>query len=96
MDSTFLIKEGTVTKALAGRDKGKVFIILKILSEDYVLIVDGKRRTLENPKKKKIKHLAIYKDVIELNVEYLNDSYIRKMLKPYSNEGGEGLWQKKM
>ncbi len=43
----------------SGRDKGRVFIIRKVLDESYVLIVDGVMRKLEKPKMKKIKHLDI-------------------------------------
>ncbi len=43
----------------SGRDKGRVFIIKKVLDENYVLITDGVMRKLDKPKKKKLKHLAI-------------------------------------
>ncbi len=85
MDLTFLLERGRLARALAGRDKGEVFVITEILSKDYVLIADGKRRSLRNPKKKKIKHLSLYKDKIILDGDNLTDSYIRKMLKPYGN-----------
>ncbi|RVU54071.1 KOW domain-containing RNA-binding protein [Anaerosphaera multitolerans] len=84
MEKTFLIEVGQVVKAKAGRDIGGIFLVYKVLDESYVLIVDGKRRKLANPKKKKVKHLIIYKDRINLDVENLNDSYIRKALKPYN------------
>ncbi|HHU49321.1 MAG: RNA-binding protein [Caldicoprobacterales bacterium] len=48
---------GRVVLAKAGRDKGKAFIIIRRLDDEYVLIADGERRTIDKPKKKKIKHL---------------------------------------
>ncbi|MGO1580355.1 MAG: KOW domain-containing protein [Peptoniphilaceae bacterium] len=84
MDKTFTIKVGLVVKSMAGRDAGEVFLINKVIDESFVYIVNGKTRKLANPKKKKIKHLALYKDCIDLNVENLNDAYIRKALNNYS------------
>jgi large subunit ribosomal protein L14e len=48
---------GRVVLAKAGRDKGKAFIIIQRLDDEYVLIADGAGRTIDKPKKKKIKHL---------------------------------------
>lgn len=84
MDNTFFIKVGQIVKSKAGRDSGKVFIIKDILDKDYVAIVDGKLRKLAKPKKKKIKHLMIYKDIINIENADINDSYIRNKLKDYS------------
>ena len=50
------ITVGSAVYSRAGRDKGDLFIVLKV-EEDYVYLVDGKKRRIANPKKKKIKHL---------------------------------------
>lgn len=84
MDKTFFIEVGQVVKSKAGRDIGELFLVYKVLDENFVLIVNGKSRLLEKPKKKKIKHLVIYNDVIDINVDNLNDSFIRKALKTYN------------
>lgn len=42
--------------SLAGRDQGKLFYVVDT-REEYVLIADGKGRKLENPKRKKLKHV---------------------------------------
>ena len=42
------ISKADIIVSMAGRDKGGLF---------YVLRVDGKQRTMENPKRKKLKHL---------------------------------------
>ena len=47
---------GDICVSLAGRDKGKYFLIVKV-DGDYAFIVDGKTRKVLNPKKKKLKHL---------------------------------------
>ena len=51
---------GQLVFSKAGRDKGKKFIITAVDKDSgYVYIVDGKLRRVENPKKKKIKHLEV-------------------------------------
>ncbi len=50
---------GQMVFSKAGRDKGKAFIIIKHADEQYVYIVDGDLRRMDNPKKKKLKHLEI-------------------------------------
>lgn len=51
---------GRLVCSVAGRDTGKVYIIIDILSETMVHVVDGKTRKLAAPKKKNIKHLMAY------------------------------------
>ncbi len=52
----FGLGEYVVSKA--GRDKGRLFIIIGIIDDIYVSIVDGDLRRVEKPKKKKVKHLV--------------------------------------
>ena len=82
MDNTFSLFKGQVVRSKRGRDEGKVFVVIDII--DNLYLVDGKLRKLDRPKKKKVKHLYIYKDIIDLDIKDLNDSYIRKKLLPYS------------
>ncbi len=50
------IGKGCVVLSTAGRDMGRYFIVLD-RDENYALIVDGKLRRVDSPKRKKIKHL---------------------------------------
>ena len=50
------ISKSDIIESLAGRDKGKLFYVLDV-EENFVLIADGKGRKLENPKRKKLKHV---------------------------------------
>lgn len=84
MDNTFSLFKGQVVRSKKGRDEGKVFVVIDIIDKDYLYLVDGKLRKLDRPKKKKVKHLYIYKDIIDLDLKDLNDTYIRKKLLPYS------------
>lgn len=62
---------GQIVKSKAGRDKGYVFFVLKILDDDHVLIADGDWRKFENPKKKKLRHLQPYNIVSPVIAEKL-------------------------
>lgn len=54
---------GQMVIATAGRDKNKKFLITCIINDQYVYISDGDTRKLENPKRKKLKHLRITKHI---------------------------------
>ena len=49
------IQKGDIVLSKNGRDKGKPFYVLNV-EESYLLLVDGKGRELEQPKRKKAKH----------------------------------------
>ena len=90
MDSELSI--GQVVRSRAGRDKGGIFLIYEILDSEYVLLVDGKIRRLDRPKKKKIKHLVIYhsilsefKEKVESN-QKINNAFVRSQLKEFLRE----------
>lgn len=58
MDTTREISAGQIVTSKAGRDKDRIFIVIDIVDEQYVLIADGDLRKVDKPKKKKVKHLA--------------------------------------
>lgn len=58
-------KLGQMVIATAGRDENKKFLITCIINDQYVYISDGDTRKLENPKKKKLKHLRLTKHISE-------------------------------
>ena len=49
---------GMFARAKAGHDTGKLYIISKV-EDEYVYLVDGKIRTIDNPKKKRKKHIQV-------------------------------------
>lgn len=63
------VKVGQVVKSTAGRDKGFHMIIYGIIDDKYVMLVDGYHRKVENPKKKKLKHLYLTPNVASRFVE---------------------------
>lgn len=80
---------GQIVHSKAGRDKNKYFIIVGILDDNYVLLADGDLRKINNPKKKKIKHL-VFHDLIAEDIRQnldenrkIIDADIRKSLDKY-------------
>lgn len=69
---------GSVVISKAGRDKSKYYIIIGILDTEYVLICNGILRSIEKPKKKKLKHL-IFTDLIaeEIKEKLLSKKEVR-------------------
>ena len=68
----------------AGHDKGTVYVVLEA-DDVYFWLADGKRRLLENPKKKKQMHVQVVKN---LPAELLSqmqsitlDAHVRKIIK---------------
>ena len=49
---------GQVVLSLAGRDAGRLMVVLeRSVEEGFVLTADGRRRKLANPKRKRARHL---------------------------------------
>ncbi len=64
MNEFQILPVGTVVRSKAGRDKGQFYLSGECEPPDIVYLYDGKYRKLENPKKKKLKHLATTNTVI--------------------------------
>ena len=65
MKEPFTFEPGRVVESIQGRDKGLFFLVLEA-SEGIVMIADGRYRKLENPKKKKTKHLRAKPVLLDL------------------------------
>ena len=76
---------GAVVSAIAGREKGEIFLILKELGE-YAYLINGKSRTIENPKKKNKKHLHLLckSETSGLNVSDLSNAQVKNFLSNYN------------
>ena len=75
-------EKGMLAKSLAGHDKDKIYVIL-MLDDTYVYVVDGKYKTLENPKKKKKIHVQLIRE--KFDIEDADDVKIKWILKEYKN-----------
>lgn len=67
----FVLGEYVISKA--GRDKDRIFIVTSILDDLYVTVADGDLRRVENPKKKKVKHLNPINKISEEIADKLNN-----------------------
>ncbi len=55
--SALRLEKGRLARSKAGRDAGRLCVVVEVLDEDFVLTCDGRLRTLDRPKKKRKKHL---------------------------------------
>ena len=63
--NSFPMEVGRVVFSRAGRDQGHYFVVVDVIDDDYVAIANGCQRKVDNPKKKKIKHLAAKPELFE-------------------------------
>ncbi|MBP3492994.1 MAG: KOW domain-containing RNA-binding protein [Oscillospiraceae bacterium] len=52
------IAKSNIVKSIAGRDAGSLFFVLGT-DGDFLLLADGKRRRVEDPKRKRRKHVVL-------------------------------------
>ena len=76
---------GKVVISKAGRDTGDYYIVIEQIDDNYVLLADGRLKTIEKPKKKKLKHLKMT-DVLATDIrEYImsNKRILDVMIKKF-------------
>ncbi len=85
------IDAGSLVYAIAGRDKGGVFVVMH-LSGPYCYLANGKSRKTDAPKMKKLKHVKptgvlaqALKEKIALG-ERPTNSEVRKAIRAYLEE----------
>ena len=84
------MKKGYVAEAKAGKEKGRLFVIVN-LDDKYAYLSDGKRLKITKPKKKSLKHIKVFgsQALSEADVLDLNDrtnAKIRKFLSKIRSE----------
>ena len=76
-----MFSRGLIVKANSGRDKGGFFVVLDTC-ENYVTLVNGKRRTLLKPKNKNRKHLTRTLTTLT-NEVFSNDKSVRSAFNDF-------------
>lgn len=76
--------------SLAGHDKGGVFAVVSCSCDGFVLIADGRRRKIEKPKKKKLRHLKIIGELKVPMSEEVTNRRLRELLRGCSGAEGAG------
>ena len=84
------IAKANIVRSDAGRDKGKLFVVLAVEGE-YLLLADGKYREAANPKTKNRKHVRLlpvfHTEIAErLGLGKDENSEIRAALKAAAEE----------
>lgn len=76
---------GRLVFSLAGRDYMETYIIVDNIGNDYVLLANGRTKTIEKPKKKKLKHLNLTNVVSEeiKKAIFQRDNNIDIMIKKF-------------
>lgn len=73
-----VFKKGMLVKSLRGHDNGIVYAISSI-EKDFLYLVNGEERTIDRPKKKRIKHVQRMNKII--NLEQCNDVQLKREIK---------------
>jgi ribosomal protein L14E/L6E/L27E len=87
---------GQVVRSLAGRDKGQYMVVIEVVDDQFIYIANGKLRKVNNPKKKKVKHLAKTNHIATeirdkiLDGKKISNAEIRKILESYHMPDGIG------
>ena len=88
------IVKSNIVKSTAGRDEGDLFFVLDT-QEEFLLLADGKRRRVENPKWKKRKHVSFVGEshsVVAEKIrssEKITNSELRKALAACTGSGNQ-------
>ena len=79
---------GRLAWSRAGHDKDTLYVIVKTEGE-YVYLSDGRLKPVDHPKKKKIRHIQIVRQIPEellgLNIVTIKNEEIRKAIRRFSN-----------
>ena len=81
------IEVGAVVISKMGRDEGRRFVVIQEVDSDFVLLADGKLRTMDHLKKKRRKHLKTTGILVEelrrriANGETVENHEVRSWLK---------------
>ncbi len=88
----FPIEVGSIVLSLAGRDQGRLFVVIQELDSDFVMVADGGLRGMNRLKKKRRKHLKPTGNVVSelarrlAGGETVQDHEIRSWLKKEGEE----------
>lgn len=89
------LQPGQVVASRAGRDSGRLLVVLRVLDDRYVLVADGQVRTAERPKLKNVRHLQPCGPVVESVARKaaaggrITDAELRRALRDIG-PGGQG------
>ena len=74
---------GDIVVSCAGHDTGDPFVVIAVMNDQFVLIADGKSRTVEKPKLKRKRHLRV---VDQSGITDPTNAALRKRIKQFIQE----------
>ena len=74
---------GDIVVSRAGHDMGDPFVVIAVMNEQFVLIADGKSRTVEKPKLKRKRHLRV---VDQSGITDPTNAALKKRIKQFIQE----------
>lgn len=80
-----------MVKSMAGHDDSKVYVIIKS-DDEYVYLSDGDLKTIDNPKKKKKRHVQIINQIDDELLKIIaenknfNNEAIKYAIKKYKQK----------
>lgn len=86
---------GMLAISRAGHDLNQIYIIIDV-DKEYVYLVDGLLRKIDNPKKKNKKHIQVIREVqIDIAEKYRNsqkieNEEIKRTIKLYKMRNADG------
>lgn len=90
------IKIGDIVLSKSGRDKGKLFFVIGFAGEECIFLADGDYRRINNPKKKKLKHISHFSSIKTkvadklISGDKITDAELRKAIRQLENPLCEG------
>ena len=81
------IEVGSIVVSKMGRDEGRSFVVIQEVDSEFVMLADGKLRTMDHLKKKRRKHLKTTGIVVQelrrrlANGETVENHEVRSWLK---------------
>ncbi|MDY3991282.1 MAG: KOW domain-containing RNA-binding protein [Lachnospiraceae bacterium] len=79
----------TMAKSIAGHDKTEVYVVIRE-DGDAVYLANGKNRMVTSPKRKKIKHVQLIKNIpaevsaVSEKENDFNDLWIKRVISIYT------------
>ena len=67
------VETGSVVRSKAGRDQGRLFLVVEEVDDDFVMIANGDLRKLDRLKKKRRKHLKPTGTVVQALIDRLSN-----------------------
>lgn len=93
------MRPGQVVVSIAGRDRGRRYIVMRVIDDTFVAVVDGTYRRVSNPKKKNVRHLMWTRKVDGyvgskiLAGARVTDEEVREALRSVENDScGKADW----